>query len=105
MANIDIDVIGRRYSVACADGEEDHLRSVAALVDRRARDAAQALGSLTESRNLLYAALLLADDVKEARSGAPMIEPDPDPKVAEALEGLAARIEKMADRLEAQAEA
>ena len=105
MANIDIDIAGRRYSVACADGEEDHLRSVASLVDRRARDAAQALGSLTESRNLLYAALMLADDVKEARSGAGIAEPDPDPQVAEALEALASRIERIADRLEAEAQA
>ena len=105
MANIDIDIAGRRYSVACADGEEEHLRSVAALVDRRARDATQALGNLTEARHLLYAALLLADDVKEARSGAGIIEPDPDPAVAEALEGLAGRIEMLADRLEAEARA
>ncbi len=103
MANIEIDIAGRRYSVACADGEEEHLRSVAALVDRRARDAAQALGSLTESRHLLYAALMLADDVKEARSGTGITEPDPDPAVAEALEGLAGRIEMLADRLEAEA--
>jgi cell division protein ZapA len=105
MANIDIEIAGRRYNVACANGEEDHLRSVAALVDRRARDATQALGSLTEARHLLYAALLLADDVKEARAGSGLAEPDPDPEVAEALEGLAGRIEKLADRLEAQSAA
>ena len=39
MANIDIEVAGRRYNVACRDGEEEHLRSVAAEVDRRAQDA------------------------------------------------------------------
>jgi cell division protein ZapA len=105
MANIDIDVAGRRYSVGCADGEEDHLRSVAQLVDRRARDAAEALGSLSESRHLLYAALMLADDVKEARAGNGPSEPDPDPQVAEALEALAGRIESLANRLEAQTEA
>ena len=105
MATIDIDIAGRRYNVACANGEEEHLRSVAALVDRRARDAAEALGSLTEARHLLYAALLLADDVKEARTGAGISEPDPDPAVAEALEGLAGRIERLADRLEAEASA
>jgi len=103
MANIDIEIAGRRYNVACAAGEEEHLRSVATLVDRRARDATQALGSLTESRQLLYAALLLADDVKEARSGARISEPEPDPAVAEALERLADQVEAVAERLEAQA--
>lgn len=102
MANIDIEIAGRRYNVACADGEEEHLQSVAALVDRRARDAGQALGSLSEARHLLYAALLLADDLKEVRAGRGTVEPEPDPEVADALEGLATRVEALADRLEAQ---
>ena len=70
MATIDIEVAGRRYNVACRDGEEAHLHSVATMVDQRARDAAQALGSLTETRQLLFAALLMADDIKEMRAGA-----------------------------------
>ena len=106
MANIDIDVAGRRYNVACRDGEEEHLRSLASLVDRRAHDAAQALGGLTETRQLLFAALLIADDLKEARAGAGIPEPPPpppDPAVAQALEGLAGRMENLAERLEREA--
>ena len=103
MANIDIEVGGRRYSVACRDGEEEHLRALALVVDRRAQDAATALGGLTESRQLLFAALLIADDLKEVRSGSGLPEPAPaapDPAVADALERLASRIEKLADRVE-----
>ena len=103
MANIDIEVAGRRYSVACRDGEEEHLRSVAAEVDRRARDAAQALGGLTETRQLLFAALLIADDIKDIRAGAGIPDPQPlppDPAVAQTLERLASRIESLADNLE-----
>jgi len=106
MATIDIEVAGRRYNVACRDGEEAHLRSVAAMVDQRARDAAEALGSLTESRQLLFAALLMADDIKELRAGAGIVEPPPpppDPAVAQALERLATRVEALADSLENQA--
>ena len=51
MANIDVDIAGRRYNVACRDGEEEHLRSLAAVVDKRAKDAAEALGGLTEAFN------------------------------------------------------
>ena len=103
MANIDVEVGGRRYNVACRDGEEEHLRGLAAAVDRRANDAVQALGSLTETRQLLFAALLIADDLKEVRAGAGIPEPQPlppDPAVAQALEKLAARMESLADRLE-----
>ena len=103
MANIDIEVAGRRYNVACRDGEEEHLHSVAAEVDRRANDATAALGSLSETRQLLFAALLIADEMKEVRSGAGLpdpVPPPPDPAVAQALERLAARMESLADSLE-----
>ena len=106
MANIEVDVAGRRYDVACRDGEEAHLRSLAAIVDRRARDAASALGGLTETRQLLFAALLIADDLKEVRAGAGLPDPTPpppDPAVAEALERLAERMENLADSLEREA--
>jgi cell division protein ZapA len=103
MANIDVDIAGRRYNVACRDGEEEHLRSLAAVVDRRAHDAADALGGLTETRQLLFAALLIADDLKEVRAGKGLADPAPaphDPALAEALERIAERVEGLADRLE-----
>ena len=103
MASIDVDIAGRRYDVACRDGEEAHLRSLAAVVDKRAADAAAALGSLTETRQLLFAALLIADDLKEACAGAGLPDPTPpppDPAVAEALERLAARLENLVESLE-----
>ena len=100
MATIEIEVAARRYSVACRDGDEDHLRSLADLVDRRARDAAEALGSLSEARQLLFASLLLADDL---RGGVKPPPPTPDPRVAETLEQLAERIESLAQSLESQA--
>ncbi|MFN3388901.1 MAG: cell division protein ZapA [Allosphingosinicella sp.] len=106
MATIDIEVGGRRYSVACRDGEEDHLRAVAALVDRKAQDASAALGSLSEARQLLFAALMLADEVKELRAGtAPAAASDADEAAADALERLAARVESLADRLESESRA
>ncbi|MDQ8754739.1 cell division protein ZapA [Sphingosinicella sp. LHD-64] len=107
MANIDVEVAGRRYNVACRDGEEDHLRGLAAVVDKRAQDAAEALGGLTESRQLLFAALLIADDLKEVRAGNAIpdpVPPQPDPAVADALERLAGRLESLVDRLEAEAQ-
>jgi cell division protein ZapA len=111
MAQIEVEVAGRRYTVACRDGEEEHLRALANLVDKRALDAAAALGSLSESRQLLFASLLLADDLNDRQNGAPAsaaapvpaAAPEPDPRVAEALERLAERVEALADGLETQA--
>jgi cell division protein ZapA len=108
MASVEVEIAARKYSVACRDGEEEHLRSVAAIVDSKARDAASALGSLSESRQLLFASLLLADELKEHRSGqpqgggaaAPAASAGLDPALVEALERLAGRVEGLADQLE-----
>ena len=106
MASVEVEIAARKYSVACRDGEEAHLRSVAAIVDSKARDAASALGSLSEARQLLFASLLLADELKEHRSGqAPPPRAEPDSAVVEALERLAGRVESLAEQLERSAPA
>ena len=101
MASVDIEIASRRYTLACREGEEAHLRSVAAMVDRKAKDAGAALGNLSEARQLLFASLLLADEINELRGGAASAESDP--AAAEALDRLAERIEALADRLESNA--
>ena len=105
MASVDVEVGARSYSVACRDGEEPHLRSVAAMVDRKAREAAAAMGNMGEARQLLFASLLLADELKEVRAGSgggAVAAPEPDPAVANALERLAERMEMLAERLESR---
>jgi cell division protein ZapA len=106
MASVDVEIASRGYSVACRDGEEAHLRSLAAIVDRKARDAAAAVGSMGEARQLLFASLLLADELKEVRTSAPaaaVSEPETNSLIAEALERLAERMEILAERLESGA--
>ena len=110
MAMVEVEVASRRYSVACRDGEEDHLRAIAEMVDGKAQEAAAALGSLSEGRQLLFASLLLADELKERRDApaegsvspatAASTEAVPDFIVAQALERLAERMEMLAESLE-----
>jgi cell division protein ZapA len=104
MASVEVEIAQRKYVVACRDGEEAHLRSVAEIVDSKAIDAAAALGSLSEARQLLFASLLLADELKEHREGNPPPPPaEPDPAMLDALDGIASRMERLADRLEGDA--
>ena len=102
MASVELEIGGRKYAIACRDGEEDHLRSVAAIVNRKAGDAETALGSLGEARQLLFASLLLADELKEVSAGK-CPTPEPDPGIANALERLAGRMEQLAESLESRA--
>jgi cell division protein ZapA len=99
MAEIDVFIAGRAYKVACRDGEEDSLRKAAALVDAKSREALAGLGTLSEARQLLFASLLLADDLVDDGRGPPP-PPPVDPAVAERAERIADRLESLASTLE-----
>ena len=66
-AMVDLAIAGRTYQVACREGEEENLRAAARLVDGKSREALAGLGTLSEARQFLFAALLLADQIIEKR--------------------------------------
>ena len=99
---VDLTIAGRTYQVACRDGEEENLRSAARLADGKCREALAGLGTLSEARQFLFAALLLADQMIEKDPQA-VAEAGPDPALAGRAETLAARLESIADALEREA--
>lgn len=74
MADVKLTIAGRPYDVHCADGQEAQLLQLAAVVDEKARG----IQGGTEVRQLLFAALMLADDAQEARGKADKAEPQSD---------------------------
>ena len=99
MAEVDLTIAGRPYRVACRAGEEDSLRAAAALVDAKSREALAGLGTMSEARQLLFASLLLADQLVDQRPLA--AEPAPaDPLIAKSAHALAERLEALAIALE-----
>ena len=63
MPEVEIKIGGRRFEVACQSGEEDYLVSAATALDGEASKIGQHLGRLSESRMLLMAGLMLADQM------------------------------------------
>ena len=61
MPEVEIEIGGRRFEVACQPGEEDYLISAATALDKEASSIGDQLGRLSESRMLLLAGLMLAD--------------------------------------------
>jgi cell division protein ZapA len=98
MAEVELTIAGRSYRVACRNGEEDNLLKAGALVDAKSREALAGLGTLSESRQLLFAALLLADQIVDGREVE--LPATTDPAVVERTERLAERLESLADALE-----
>ena len=106
MSNVALEIGGRAFSVASADGEEEHIK----LLGRRIDDKLRAMGGASgqsESRMLLFAALLLADEIHEMteRGVAPVPKNDgPElERIARIVEDAAARVENLAATLESAA--
>jgi cell division protein ZapA len=106
MAQVSIEVNGQPYVVGCEDGQERRLAQLAAEVDAQVRQVARDVGSLGETRLILMAALVMADELAELRNQIEALNG----RVAEtkaaqgraelaaiaALETAAARIEQLA---------
>jgi cell division protein ZapA len=98
MSNVTLSIGGRQYTVACAQGEEAHIEALGRSIDGKLNSLPNMAGQ-SEPRTLLFAALLLADELHEARSGGGGV-PSGDEKTAETLERLADTLEGLAQRLE-----
>jgi len=93
VSNVSLSVGGRDYVVACAPGEEEHVADLGRMID--AKLASLPLSATQgETRALLFAALLLADELHEVRAG---LTPQPQPPNPARLLALAERLEKLAD--------
>jgi cell division protein ZapA len=62
MPLVNVMVNQRAYTIACDEGEEEHLRHLAGHVDAKVRDLLASVGQVGEPRLLLMAALLIADE-------------------------------------------
>lgn len=61
MPEINIEIGGRTFQVACQTGEEHFLQTAAKLLDNEASVLAEQIGRMPETRMLLMAGLMLAD--------------------------------------------
>ena len=62
MPLVNVMVNSRAYTIACDEGEEEHLKELAAHVDAKAREVLGSVGQVGDARLLLMAALLIADE-------------------------------------------
>jgi len=107
MATVTVDINGRPYAVGCADGQEERVRILAKQFNSHVMQVAGDVGHVGDLRLFLMAALMLADELHEARltiqnGDGPAAIPPPQPSdagVAEALNAVAARIEKLTQSL------
>ncbi|MBW7837626.1 MAG: cell division protein ZapA [Sphingomonadales bacterium] len=97
MAQVTVTVNGQRYQLACRDGEEARLIGLAGYVDGKVGDLIEGIGNIGDTRLLLLAALVIADELMEARDSAMRAEDD---EFTQRLAKAANRLEDIARRLE-----
>ncbi|MBY5989008.1 Cell division protein ZapA [Roseovarius sp. THAF27] len=126
MPEVEIEIGGRTFEVACQDGEEHYLHAAAKMLDEEASVLSAQIGRIPETRMLLMAGLMLADKTagvqdklreaedkmaeKEAELDQLRNAPQPEPErvevavipeqVTESLAEIAARAESLADQIE-----
>lgn len=66
MARVELTIRGRRHDLICDDGQEEHLRYLAAQLDRRLAGLTEQAGNLPEVRLLVMAGLMLVDELEDA---------------------------------------
>ena len=62
MAQVNVSINGRQYRMACEDGQEDHLRQLAKELDNRINALRGQFGEIGDSRLVVMAALMIADE-------------------------------------------
>jgi cell division protein ZapA len=66
MPEVSATIAGRHFRLACDDGQEEHLQSLAKDFDARVIDLRRKFGEIGDTRLTVMAALMIADDLLEA---------------------------------------
>ena len=110
MSHVSVTIHGRQYRMACEDGQEDYLHSLAQDLDQRIADLRARFTDITESRLLVMAALMVSDELSEktrqleesqnARFDAGAIGPTAADRVQATQNAIAAALNAASERIE-----
>ncbi len=76
MPQVSVTIAGRIYRMACGEGEEDHLRSLAERLDGKINELRGDFGEIGDGRITVMAALTMADGLSEAERRIAALEAD-----------------------------
>ena len=104
MAQVNLQINGRDYLIACEDGEEKHLTFLADYINTQVEGLVDSVGQVGEARLLLMASLLVADELAEASQELDNLKAagagDDEQQGPVEMDRLSQRIEDIAARLE-----
>jgi cell division protein ZapA len=116
MAQVNVNISGKTYRMACNDGEEEHLASLAERLNRSIEQLRERFGEIGDQRLTVMAAITLADQnseaerrlrevegevagLEEARAAVVERQSHVEAGIAQAINDVAAHIEALAHRV------
>jgi cell division protein ZapA len=105
MSQVSVTIDGRKYRLACNEGEEARLGSLASLIDEKIGEMRKTFGEIGDQRLVIMAALTLADSLTEAKDEAAAERKRSEDSelranaLASTLDQLGSRLELLAARL------
>ena len=116
MTTVAVVIAGRSYRMACGEGEEGHLQSLARHVDQTLAQLRKGFGEIGDQRLTVMTAITIADELHDARARVAALEADLADalatreagdglrdalagEVAGSLDAASERIERIAQRL------
>lgn len=102
MAQVSVTIDGRKYRLACNEGEEERLESLAGMIDGKIGELRASFGEIGDQRLVVMAALTTADDLAEARDEV-AAERERTRAAEGRAEAAAARLDQLSARLESLA--
>lgn len=94
MPEVEIEIGGRSFSVACQAGEEAYLQAAASMLDAEAAVILGQIGRMPVDRMLLMAGLMLADKTAALEDEISMLQG----RIAAQDKAIASAEERLADR-------
>ena len=105
MAQVTVKINGRHYDISCDNGEEAHVKLLSEYVNGKVDELVSNIGQVGDSRLLVLASLLIADELSELseelnKVKKKKIEIDQNTLATADLELMVARIESITEKLE-----
>ncbi len=99
MSQVSVTIDGRKYRLACNEGEEARLTSLAGMIDEKIGEMRSSFGEIGDQRLVIMAALTIADNLTEAREAAEA-ERNRSEAAERRAQALASRLDDLGSRLE-----
>lgn len=109
MAEVSVSINGSKFNIACDEGQEQRVLDLANFVDSRVKEIAGAGAGSNEKHLLVLTSIVMADELFDMRDASANVNTAPleglqitsedEGQIVEAIDQMAARIEKIAGGL------